>query len=77
MAIKMVALDSFYADDVKQVHGGAEFEVGSEARADELAKKGLAERVGDVKAEKAPANKMAPAPANKRAKPVAARKRRR
>lgn len=43
--IQMKALDSFYADDVKQVSGGSQFEVATEARAKTLEDRGLAVRV--------------------------------
>jgi hypothetical protein len=66
--IRMKAVDSFYADDLKQVHGGAEFEVETEARAKQLEERKLAQRVvggEEAKAAPAPDNKMAAEPANK------------
>ena len=51
--IRMGATDSFYADDVKHVAGGTEYEVDTEARAAER------ERAGDVRVTKA----ASPAPA--------------
>lgn len=69
MAIKLKALDSFYADDVKQVHARSTFEVDSEDRAKQLVERGLAERAGGSKKEAAASNKAEPAPENK-AEPV-------
>jgi hypothetical protein len=65
--IKMKSLTSGnLGDGGTKVRRGREFSVAMEGRAKELESAGLAYRV-DVKAEKAPLNKMEPPPANKAA----------
>lgn len=64
MTIRMKALDSFYDDDVKHVHGKTEFDVESETKAAYFEEKGYAERV-TTKAAPKPDNKMKPAASNK------------
>lgn len=73
--MKMRALDSFYSSETGQAHAGREFEVESDDRGREFAKRGLAEILEDdvsqtkpeIKAAEPPLNKAETKPVNKAA----------
>jgi hypothetical protein len=74
--VRMKAVDTLHVSGVgpDNILPGAEFTVPS-AVADDLEKRGLADRLGEAKAEPAPENKMEAEPENKAVKaPISAKR---